>query len=188
MPRNWRSAPEINKDGPTAEDEARFAHFRQYREELNKAEAEARGMVPPGMTVPIGSFDEVAGKLFDHAHSLTKTEDFQQVARFMLAHNFSTGGCNAIGDLLLQLGEQMVTREAEIRRLRDAIVSARWRLAKGKGLWNGPATECDMVLEDALEMHDPAEAIASMTCDHDWEQVNPRIFDGQRCLRCGTWK
>lgn len=108
MPRNWRSVLELNKNGPTAEDEAR--------------------------------------------------------------------------------GTVRVNFEAEIRRLRDAIVSARWRLAKGKGLWNGPATECDMVLEDALKMHDPAEAIASMTCDHDWEQVNPRIFDGQRCLRCGTWK
>ncbi len=38
----------------------------------------------------------------------------------------------------------------EIRRLRDCIVSARWRLAKGRGLWNGPCHECDAALERGL--------------------------------------
>jgi hypothetical protein len=36
------------------------------------------------------------------------------------------------------------------RRLRSAIVEARRRLAKGRGLWNGPCHECDGVLADAL--------------------------------------
>jgi hypothetical protein len=38
----------------------------------------------------------------------------------------------------------------EIRRLRDAIVSARWRLAKGRALWNGPCHQCDAALERGL--------------------------------------
>lgn len=38
----------------------------------------------------------------------------------------------------------------EIRRLRDCIVSARWRLAKGRALWNGPCHECDAALERGL--------------------------------------
>ena len=77
-----------------------------------------------------------------------------------------------IDELLLSLGDQLVNFEAEIRRLRDAIVSARWRLAKGKGLWNGPATECDMVLEDALKMHDPVRSY----CVDD---VRSRLGTGQ---------
>lgn len=25
-------------------------------------------------------------------------------------------------------------------------------------------------------------------CKHDWEQVNPRVIDGQRCTKCGRWR
>jgi len=25
-------------------------------------------------------------------------------------------------------------------------------------------------------------------CRHDWEQVNPRTIDGQRCMKCGLWR
>ena len=47
--------------------------------------------------------------------------------------------------------------QVEIRRLRDALVSARWRLSKGAGLWNGPCHECDAVLKAALKIGGPDE-------------------------------
>lgn len=45
--------------------------------------------------------------------------------------------------------------EQEIRRLRDCIVSARWRLTKGRALWNGPCHECDAALHNALTGREP---------------------------------
>jgi hypothetical protein len=48
-------------------------------------------------------------------------------------------------------------QEATIANLRDAIVEARRRLAKGRALWNGPCIECDAVLEQALNMKAPTD-------------------------------
>jgi chromosome segregation ATPase len=45
------------------------------------------------------------------------------------------------------------------RRMREAIVEARRRLAKGRPLWNGPCHECDGVLDQALRADNDAEAI-----------------------------
>lgn len=46
--------------------------------------------------------------------------------------------------------DEVAKRDMEIRRLRDALVSARWRLSKGRALWNGPCHECDAALERGL--------------------------------------
>ena len=45
-------------------------------------------------------------------------------------------------------------------RMRDAIVEARRRLAKGRALWNGPCHECDAVLDQALRANNDVDAIA----------------------------
>lgn len=46
------------------------------------------------------------------------------------------------------------------RKLRAAIKDARYRLAKGRALWNGPCHECDGVLAEALN-EEPAPLTAS---------------------------
>lgn len=48
------------------------------------------------------------------------------------------------------------------RRMRDAIVEARRRLAKGRAVWNGPCHECDAVLEAALRASNDAAMIAAL--------------------------
>lgn len=55
-----------------------------------------------------------------------------------------------LATLCLQVMDQNGRLDKEIRRLRDALVSARWRLAKGRPLWNGPCHECDAALEKGL--------------------------------------
>jgi hypothetical protein len=49
------------------------------------------------------------------------------------------------------------------RRMREAVVEARRRLAKGRALWNGPCHECDGVLEQALRADNDAETIRALT-------------------------
>lgn len=56
--------------------------------------------------------------------------------------------------LMREAATALATLAADVRRLRDAILSARWRLAKGRSLWNGPCHECDAVLGDALKVGD----------------------------------
>lgn len=51
------------------------------------------------------------------------------------------------------------------RRMRDAIVSARRHLAKGRALWNGPSIQCDAVLERALRAGNDADAIARIVLE-----------------------
>lgn len=59
-----------------------------------------------------------------------------------------------LSTLCLQVMDQNAWLEKEIRRLRDALMSARWRLAKGRPLWNGPCYECDAALERGLRGDD----------------------------------
>lgn len=51
--------------------------------------------------------------------------------------------------IVAAVNERDALRE-EIRRLRDALLAARWRLSKGKPLWNGPCHECDAALLKGL--------------------------------------
>ena len=156
------------------------------------AVAERRGMVPPSFTTePPADRDEAIADLVAKRVKIAHTWNRDQLARFMAAHNMLAPECAKAGldELLLSLGDQLVNREAEIRRLRDAILSARWRLAKGRFMWNGPCHECDGVLQEALMIHDPAEAVATLSCDHDWGAgQSAHQMDSQRCLRCGTWR
>lgn len=53
-------------------------------------------------------------------------------------------------------------KDEEIRRLRDCIVAARWQLAKGRGLWNGPCHQCDAVLHKGLTTKEFADIGAAV--------------------------
>lgn len=57
--------------------------------------------------------------------------------------------------------ESFVSADAtDAKRMRLAIVDARARLAKGRGLWNGPCHECDEVLRRALTVNNYPAALA----------------------------
>lgn len=58
------------------------------------------------------------------------------------------------------LRQTLVAENSNARRMREAIVEARRRLAKGRALWNGPCHECDGVLDQALRADNDADAIA----------------------------
>ena len=56
--------------------------------------------------------------------------------------------------------ESFVSADAtDAKRMRLAIVDARARLAKGRGLWNGPCHECDEVLRRALTVNNYPAAL-----------------------------
>jgi len=58
------------------------------------------------------------------------------------------------------LAQATRAENSNARRMREAIVEARRRLAKGRALWNGPCVECDAVLEQALRADNDEDAIA----------------------------
>lgn len=61
---------------------------------------------------------------------------------------------SALLDALRESEAEVARLKAEERRLRDCILSARWRLAKGRPLWNGPCHECNAALERGLRGDD----------------------------------
>ena len=65
-------------------------------------------------------------------------------------------------ETILSQAEELTEARAEIRRLRDCILSARWRLTKGRALWNGPCHECDAALERGLTGKDVRAAASDL--------------------------
>ena len=71
------------------------------------------------------------------------------------------------GKLMVALADFTKAENSNARRMREAIVEARRRLAKGRFLWNGPCIECDGVLEQALRADNDAGAIARATLTNE---------------------